>query len=280
MLVHRMVDRESGHWFELCASSCNMPLMRRRIKFGIATITILAIAAYFYAGRFGSTPPFRDNAGIVVPGSVATMERIALGGVEQSVAIRGRDAKAPILIWLHGGPGMDATGMWRFHNAALEDHFLVVYWTQRGTGRSYSSGIPARSMNRGQFVADLDQLVGILKRRFGQNKVVLAGHSWGTSIGVAYVQAHPENVAAYIGVGQIANAAEGERRYYAYTVAEAKKRGNAAALAELAKIGPPPYPTESMLIQRGWLDKFGGAWHKPTTLFQLMLTSYKASEMT
>ena len=254
--------------------------MIRRAKFGIATIAILAFAAYLHTGRFGSTPTFRDIAGTVVPGSVATMERMTLGGVEQSVTIRGRNAKAPILIWLHGGPGMDATGMWRFHNAALEDHFVVVYWTQRGTGRSYASDIPVKSMTRGQFVADLDQLVSTLKRRFGQNKVVLAGHSWGTSIGVDYIQAHPENVAAYVGIGQIANAAEGERRSYAFTVAEAKKRGNAEALAELTQIGPPPYPTESMLIQRGWLDKFGGAWHKRTNLFQLMLTSYKASEMT
>lgn len=254
--------------------------MTGRVKLGIAAITVLAIAAYLYLGRFGSTPPFRDSDGNVVAGSLATMERITLGGVDQSVTIRGRSSKAPILIWLHGGPGMDATGMWRFHNAVLEDHFLVVYWTQRGTGRSYSSEIPVKSMNRGQFVADLDQLVGILKRRFGQEKVVLAGHSWGTSIGVAYVQAHPENVAAYVGIGQIVNGAEGERRSYNFTVAEAKKRGDDQALAELARIGPPPYPTESMLIQRGWLDKFGGAWHKPTTFFQLMLTSFKASEMT
>jgi proline iminopeptidase len=260
--------------------SCDTQRMGLRIKFGIAAIAILAIAAYLYAGRFGSTPPFRDRTGMVVPGSVATMERMTLGGVEQSVTIRGRNAKAPILIWLHGGPGMDATGMWRVHNAALEDHFLVVYWTQRGTGRSYSSDIPVKSMTRGQFVADLDQLIGTLKRRFSQNKVVLAGHSWGTSIGVAYIQAHPENVATYVGIGQIANAAEGERRSYAYTLAEAKRRGNAEALAELTRIGPPPYPTESMITQRGWLEKFGGAWHEPTSLLQLMLTSFKASEMT
>tara|TARA_B110001452_G_scaffold195059_1_gene165030 strand:+ start:2917 stop:3057 length:141 start_codon:yes stop_codon:yes gene_type:complete len=36
-------------------------------------------------------------------------KRVNLGGVDQSVVIRGRNAVAPILIWLHGGPGMDAT---------------------------------------------------------------------------------------------------------------------------------------------------------------------------
>ena len=208
------------------------------------------------------------------------MERMTLGGVEQSVTIRGRNAKAPILILLNGGPGMDAIGMWRNHNAALEDHFVVVHWTQRGAGRSYSSDIPVKSMTISQFVADLDQLIGVLKRRFGQDKVVLAGHSWGTSIGVGYAQAHPENVAAYVGIGQIANGAEGERRTYAFTLAEAKRRGDAEALADLNKIGPPPYPMDSVLIQRGWLEKFGGAWQEPRSLFQLMLTSYKASEMT
>ena len=251
--------------------------MRKRI---LASAMILGLAAYLYQGRYGSTPAFRDISGIVVPGSVATMERVTLGGVEQSITIRGRNAKAPILILLNGGPGMDATGMWRNYNAALEDHFIVIYWTQRGTGRSYTSDIPVKSMTLSQFVADLDQLVDIVKRRFGQEKVVLAGHSWGTNIGVAYAQAHPENVSAYVGIGQIANGAEGERRTYAFTLAEAKRRGNAEALADLNKIGPPPYPMDSLMIQRGWLEKFGGAWHEPRSLFQLVLTSYKASEMT
>lgn len=175
---------------------------------------------------------------------------------------------------------MDATGMWRYHNAALEDHFVVVYWTQRGTGRSYTSNIPPASMNLAQFVADLDQLVAHLKRRFDQPKVVLAGHSWGTNIGVAYAQAHPENVSAYVGIGQIANSAEGERRSYAFTLAEATRRGDQKALAELKQIGPPPYAFSALIAQRGWLEKYGRGWHKPTSLFQLMLTSYHASEMT
>lgn len=251
--------------------------MRKRI---LVLAILVGLTAYLYHGRYGSTPAFRDGSGKVVKGSVAIMERLTLGGVEQSVTVRGRNSKAPILIWLHGGPGMDATGMWRNFNDPLEDRFLVVYWTQRGTGRSYTSDISPKSMNLGQFVADLHQLVGILKRRYGQEKVVLAGHSWGTNIGVAYSQSHPENVSAYVGIGQIANSAEGERRAYAFTLMEARKRGNVVALADLQSVGPPPYPVESLLVQRGWLEEFGGAWHEPTSLFQLMLTSYKASEMT
>ena len=251
------------------------------LKRTIALIALLAIAASLYFRRYGSTPPFQDASGSVVQGSVAEMERIRLGGVEQSVTIRGRSAKAPILIWLHGGPGTDEIGMWRKYNHELEDHFLVVYWTQRGAGRSYSNDIPASSMTISKFVSDLDELIIHLQTRFGKQKVVLAGHSWGTSFGVAYTQAHPQNVAAFVGVSQVVNATAGERLSYHFTVSEAKRRGNSEALRELTALREPPYPIASIMTQRKWLEEFGGgSFHKPTSLLNLMWQSVGASEMT
>ena len=90
------------------------------------------------------TRPFTDGQGRVVAGSVATMEMIELGGVRQSVWYRGRDVKAPALILLHGGPGASASALFRQYDAELEDRYLVVYWEQRGTGRSYHAGMPHR----------------------------------------------------------------------------------------------------------------------------------------
>lgn len=245
-----------------------------------AALLLSVLATYFYLGRNGSTPAFRTAAGMIVRGSVAEMRRVHLGGADQSIVIRGRNANAPILIWLHGGPGLDATGMWRHFNAALEDHFLVVYWTQRGTGRSYAAKISPASMRISQFVSDLDELVTYLTLRFHQRKVVLVGHSWGSTIGVAYTQAHPEKVAAYVGTGQVVNGAEGERRTYRYTVEEARRRNNHVAIKELAAIGAPPYPLAALLTQRRWLNEFGGAWHRRTSLPYLLWTSFQASEVT
>lgn len=252
--------------------------MRRLAWFGLAAV--VAAALLLYATRWGSTPPFRDASGALVPGSAASMERPRLGGVAQSVLIRGRSTRAPILIWLHGGPGTDETGMWRRYNAPLEDHFVVVYWTQRGTGRSYDPAIPIASMRRARFVADLDELVDLVCARFGQRRVVLVGHSWGTSLGVAYAQAHPDKVAAYVGVGQVVAAGEGERRSYAFTLAETARRGDEKGLAELRRIGQPPYSIEALLTQRVWLDRYGGAWHKPRSLARSMWESFAASEVT
>ena len=59
------------------------------------------------------------------------------------------------------------------------------------------------------FVADLDVVVEQVRRRFHHDRVVLLGHSWGTAIGTLYAAAHPEKVAAYVGIGQIASMPEG-----------------------------------------------------------------------
>lgn len=241
---------------------------------------LVVLVIYSYANRYGSTPAFRDAKGEVIPGSIAEMRRVNLGGVEQSVIIRGKSAKAPILIWLHGGPGTVSNGLMRRNNAALENHFLVVYWTQRGTGRSYNSQIPSASINMAQFVGDLDALIAKLKSRFQKRKVVLVGHSFGTSLGVAYAQAHPENVAAFVGVSQVVNAREGERRSYQFTLDEAKRRGKEVAIKELTTIGPPPYPVASIIKQRKWLNEFGGGWKVPRSMPSLMWESFQASEIT
>ena len=254
---------------------------RYRLLLVILGLTIGMVVLWQYTGRWGHTPPFRSSTGEAVPGSIAEMHRLKLGGVEQSVNIRGRSANAPILIWLHGGPGQDETGLWRRFNATLEDHFLVVYWTQRGTGRSYSSDIPASSMTIAQFINDLDELVEYMQARFGAQKVVLAGHSWGSSLGVAYAQGYPEKVSVFVGISQVVNATEGEKRSWRFSVEEAKRRGNDAAYKELLALGEPPYHTASMIVQRGWLEKFGaGSFHKPTSLVTLMWQSFGASEVT
>ena len=252
----------------------------RRIEI-IFTIALGAVSAWLYVGRYGSTPPFRDASGSVVEGSVAEMQRLRLGGIEQSITIRGRNTNAPILIWLHGGPGTDETGLLRKYNSELENHFLVVYWTQRGTGRSYTSDTPASSMTIAQFVSDLDELITDLQRRFGKQRVVLAGHSWGTSFGVAYAQAHPQKLAAFVGVSQVVNATAGEKLSYRFTLDEAKRRRNAEALRDLVALGEPPYSVDSIMVQRKWLEEFGGgSFHKPTSMLNLMWQSFGASEMT
>jgi len=47
------------------------------------------------------------------------------------------DSQNPAVILLHVGPGASESALVRHYDAALEQHFVMVYWAQRGTGRSY-----------------------------------------------------------------------------------------------------------------------------------------------
>jgi pimeloyl-ACP methyl ester carboxylesterase len=109
-----------------------------------------------------------------------------------------------------------------------------------------------------QLLADLDELVDMVRRRFGKDKIVLYGHSWGSVLGVLYAARFPHKVAAYVGTGQIGDWPASERASYAFVLAEAERRNNRKALRELQAIGDPPHTFDKMLIQRKWLVRFVG----------------------
>lgn len=224
------------------------------------------------------TPAFTDERGQVIPGSVAVMETKTIGGVAQRLWFRGLSREDPVLVFLHGGPGGSLGALLRRYNAELERRFLVVTWEQRGAGRSYTRGIPSASMTVEQFLRDLGEVVALVKARFGKDKVVLLAHSWGTILGTLYAHQHPEDVAAYVGVGQIANMPESERASYAFALAEAKRRGYRRAVSKLERIGPPPHALSAMRTERGWVSRFGGDIYTAPTTPDLLLEALQADE--
>lgn len=226
-----------------------------------------------------STLPFRDEAGRELPGSVARMETARIGGIEQSLWLRGRDVRNLPLVLLHGGPGASEGALFRRYNAALEDHFTVVYWDQRGAGRSFHDGIPPESMTIERFLADLDEVVDLARRRFGHERVVLLGHSWGTVLGALYTARHPEKVAAYVGVAQVVDMAEGARLSREFALAEATRRGDRAALEALADIAAPPRSVDERLALGRWVERLGGMFHAPLSTGKLIWSALQADEV-
>ncbi|MEO3761630.1 alpha/beta hydrolase [Mycobacterium sp. B14F4] len=218
--------------------------------------------------RPGRTKPFRTATGGVVPESVAEVGYCRLGGADQWVMIRGRNLANPPLIHLHGGPGFSETRLLRHFNSELETRFTVVYWDQRGAGKSFRPGIPRSSMTVEQFLADLDELVATVCARVGQERVVLHGHSWGSLLGVLYADRHPERVAAYLGTAQIGDGSAAESASYACAVAAAEQHDNRKALNALRAIGPPPYPGSSVFTERTWLQRLDGQL-SPAALWKL-----------
>jgi proline iminopeptidase len=224
------------------------------------------------------TQAFVDDAGRVVPGSVATMETIVLGGLEQSVWFRGLDSTAPALVLLHGGPGASESALFRHYNAELENHFLVVYWDQRGTGRSYSGDIPRSTMTINRMLQDLDELVDTVRTRFDKDRVVLLGHSWGTVLGTLYSQAHPEKVAAYVGVAQIADFAEGERLSLEWALRQAEDLRDQGALEDLRAMGTAPRSVDDELELGRWVERFGGSMRGGLSTWKLIWAALRTDE--
>ena len=224
------------------------------------------------------TRPFTDRQGRVIPGSIATMEMIELGGVRQSVWIRGRDAGAPALILVHGGPGASESALFRRYDAALEDHFVVVYWEQRGTGRSYRDDIHRSSMTIGRMVQDLDELVDTVRSRFGKQRVALLGHSWGTILGTLYAQRHPGKVSVYVGIAQIANFSEGERVSLAWALREAELRRDTRALEKLRALAPAPRSVDEELELGRWVERLGGSMRSGLSPGKLIWAALRTDE--
>lgn len=206
----------------------------------------------------GKTKPFRESGGKIVPGSIAEVAYLSLGGIDQWVMIRGQSIENPPLILLHGGPGLSETGFFRYSNALLEKSFTLVYWDQRGAGKSFDRKLPPSSMTVESFLADLDELVDWVCKRVGARQVAIFGHSWGSALGVLYSARFPEKVAAYVGCGQVGDWAAGESSSYAYALAEAERQSDEKTLAKLRAIGAPPHTPEALLTERTCLSRLDG----------------------
>jgi len=158
---------------------------------------ILLVVALLAAIVLGSqwtahTPPILGANGKPLPNSIASLEKAKLGGVDQWLIIRGQDVTKPVLLFLSGGPGAsEAARVLRF-NSELEKHFVVVIWEQRGCGKSYPSINPKANLTIDQYTSDIIQLTDMLRERFDEEKIYLAGHSWGTIIGVRAAQQRPD----------------------------------------------------------------------------------------
>jgi Predicted hydrolases or acyltransferases (alpha/beta hydrolase superfamily) len=146
------------------------------------------------------------------------------------------------VVWCHGGPGgIDNLGPVA---AMIADVARVYRFEQRACGRS-SGGPPFTGppFTMGQAVADLDTL----RRHWGHPWWVVAGHSFGAALALAYALEHPDRTEAVIYVSCVVRL-EGQPDWYeAYRQARldrlpGARRARFLELNRLREQGPLPSP--------------------------------------
>jgi len=241
-------------------------------------VKIIFLVLLIFGGIFGCllvimrphTPPIKDDRGKVIPGSIASLEKVKLGGLEQWINIRGRDSTGPVVLFLHGGPGMPMMYLAHKFQRSMEEHFVCVQWDQRGAGKSYSKKVPAESLSVEQILADAAGLTLYLRERFNKEKIYLVGHSWGTYVGILLVKRYPKLFGAYVSMGQVVDDMKGREIADSFIREQAHKAGNQDALDEMAE-NPDGF-------REKWLFAFGGELYAETSYTPFIMAGLKSPE--
>jgi pimeloyl-ACP methyl ester carboxylesterase len=201
------------------------------IAVAVLLACILVLVGVLLLWSPGRPAPFVDENGRPLEGSISEKIHVNINGVEQGMFIKSKDASHPILLYLHGG--MPEYFLTQRYPTGLEDDFTVVWWEQRGSGFSYSAGIPPERMTLEQLISDTLKVTNYLRNRFGKDKIYLMGHSGGTFIGIQAAARAPELYHAYIGVAQMSNQLESERLAHEYMLERFKENGNEGMVRKL-----------------------------------------------
>lgn len=145
---------------------------------------------------------------------ICLYETPEINGIRQYIQIRGADKKAPLMLFLHGGPGGSMAGLCHVMQSEWEHHFTVVNWDQRNACKTYlanksNAAAISQSGTLEDYMADIDAVIAYLHTVYDFEKIILMGFSWGSLIGAEYAKRHGETVSHYIGVGQFIHYIDG-----------------------------------------------------------------------
>lgn len=235
----------------------------------IALCVLLACSLFLFSILLiwspGKPQPFLDASGKTIAGSISEKIYVDVNGVKQGMFIRGKNKNNPVVLFLHGGPGMPEYFLAEKYFSKFEENFTVCYWEQRGCGLSYQSDNASKSVTTEQLVSDTIAATNYLRKQFGQQKIYLMAHSWGTFPGIQAAAKSPELYYAYIGIGQISQQQESERLAYQYILAQYKASGNQSMIKKMGNYAD--YQSNPSLRDSTMHDLGVGTMHNMKSVF-------------
>lgn len=193
--------------------------------------------------------------------SISELRSVDINGTELEVLIRGKDRDNPVLIFVHGGPCCSEIPYVRKYQEDLENRFTIVHYDQRGSGKSFSFGADDTEITVDVHVNDLIALTEYIEEYLAKEKVILAGHSFGTYISTVAVSQRPDLYQAYIGIGQMSNPIQGELNNLEKCVEAAEQAGDEKDAAHLKSLEQAITDGE-IITPRNYVRKYGFAARK------------------
>jgi pimeloyl-ACP methyl ester carboxylesterase len=254
----------------------------------LITLSILLACMFILVGVLlawspGKPKPFLNKNGKILAGSISEKIKVNINGIEQGMFIKSKNKRYPVMLFIHGGPGMPEYFLTRNYPVSLEDYFTVCYWEQRGAGLSFSSDIPSGTLTAEQLISDTLEVTNYLRKRFGQEKIYLMAHSWGSFIGIQAAAQTPGIYHAYIGMAQITQPLVSEKLAYKYMIEQYTTAGDKKMVQRLEKF----LITEMNIVPNSYRSLRDEAMHKlgigtthnmKSVISGIFLPSWKFSE--
>ncbi len=135
---------------------------------------------------------------------VESKKHYNINGVKQFINISGNNINNPVILFVHGGPGISCDPVFSYYQKALTDDYIVAKWHQRGAGKS-SKNLCESSVNLDTYVNDAKEVIKLLLEKFNKKNLTIIAHSWGTVIGMELVKRYPMYINHYFSISQIVN---------------------------------------------------------------------------
>lgn len=197
-----------------------MKTEKRKRRWPLVTGVLILLLATVYTFKSFTMPIFAQ-------GSVADLFELDVSGDAQYLLVRGVDRQQPVILFVHGGPGMPAMYLAHDFQRELEKEFVVVHWDQRASGKSYKRTADPVQLSTSLLLSDMDAVVDYLRDSLDARRLWIVGHSHGSYLGALYARSHPEKVCAFVGTGQVADESSSGR---ARAIQEAFLQGKLADL--------------------------------------------------
>lgn len=158
---------------------------------------------------------------------------LSLGGEEQYIEVLGTSSSNPYLLLVHGGPGWPQTPQFRYFNKEIATRYNVIIWEQRGAGQSFAKNPNPSNLTLNQIIQDGLDLTDTIRLRYNQDKIILAGYSWGSLVGVQMAAQNPTAYSAYFGIAQFINKGAGMSITRNWLKEQALEKNDLTALAKI-----------------------------------------------